>query len=66
MENQMDSIEVSIRQASNGYIITCGDQEVVADFVASSRKEALEIVNELFYNAETSVDLGHLADHHPV
>ena len=58
----MDSIDVSIRQASNGYIIVCGDQEISAEFVAYSRKEAMDIVNELFYNAETRVDLSHLAD----
>jgi len=58
----MSDIEVTIRQASNGYIIVCSDEEYEEELIAYTRKEAMDIVNELFYTAENQINLSHLTD----
>ena len=58
----MSDIEVHIRQASNGYIVVCLDEDGSEELIAYSRKEAMDIANELFYMAEQHMSLSHLTD----
>lgn len=58
----MSDIEIYIRQASNGYIVVCLDEDGSEELIAHSRKEAMDIANELFYMAEQHMSLSHLTD----
>ena len=58
----MSDIEIYIRQASNGYIVVCLDEDGSEELIAHSRKEAMDIANELFYMAEQQMNLTHLTD----
>lgn len=58
----MSDIEIHIRQASNGYIVVCSDEDGSEELIAHSRKEAMDIANELFYMAEQQMNLTHLTD----
>ena len=58
----MSDIEIHIRQASNGYIVVCLDEDGSEELIAHSRKEAMDIANELFYMAEQQMNLTHLTD----
>lgn len=58
----MSNIEIHIRQVSNGYIVVCSNEDGSEELIAYSRKEAMDIANELFYMAEQQMNLTHLTD----
>ena len=61
-----ESLNVNIRQASNGFIVQYEEihkgLEISAEFVALDLEEALDIIQDMFSQEQSSADMSNILD----